>query len=57
MILITILTLAVGLCIVFNTTGAFAKAMEACATLVCYLGLIIFISLTLTHALRNGAKH
>jgi O-antigen ligase len=57
MLLITLLLLALIVACILNTTGFVRKAMAASATLLCYLGVIIFITLTFTQALKKGAKH
>jgi hypothetical protein len=57
MFLIIMLLLAAAVSIAFTTTGLLGKALSACGTLLCYLGVIIFITLSFTRALRSGAKH
>jgi hypothetical protein len=57
MFLIIILLLAAAVSLAFTPTGLLGKALSACGTLLCYLGVIIFITLSFTRALRSGAKH
>lgn len=57
MLLITILLLTACFSVIINRTGSVEKVMEACVTVLCYAGVIVFITLTFTQALRNNTKH